>query len=100
MLLEFPEELERNNYMETLSRIYRIQYEDLRKMVNHMALAPKKNPDPVRREGPRKKKENKEDAGQTAQKLMLTWLTSYPKMFDTIEGYIGPEDFTTPLCPA
>ena len=48
MLLEFPEELERNNYMETLSRIYRIQYEDLRKMVNHMALAPKKNPDPVR----------------------------------------------------
>ena len=45
-----------------------------------MALAPKKNPDPVRREGPRKKKENKEDAGQTAQKLMLTWLTSYPKM--------------------
>ena len=97
MLLEFPEELERNNYMETLSRIYRIQYEDLRKMVNHMALAPKKNPDPVRREGPRKKKENREDAGQTAQKLMLTWLTSYPKMFDTIDGYIGPEDFTTPL---
>ena len=28
MLLEFPEELERNNYMETLSRIYRIQYEE------------------------------------------------------------------------
>lgn len=28
---------------------------------------------------------------------MLTWLTSYPKMFDTIAGYIGPEDFTTAL---
>lgn len=38
-LLEFPEELERNNYMESISRLYQIQFEDLRKMVNHMALA-------------------------------------------------------------
>ena len=37
-LLEFPEELERNNYMESISRIYQIKYEDLRKMVNNMAL--------------------------------------------------------------
>lgn len=28
---------------------------------------------------------------------MLTWLTSYPKMFETISGYITPDDFTTPL---
>ena len=97
MLLEFSEELERNNYMETISRIYQIQFEDLRKMVNHMALTPRKSSEPVRTEGPRKKKENREEGGQTSQKLMLTWLASYPKMFDTIAGYIGPEDFTTPL---
>ena len=97
MLLEFPEELERNNYMETISRIYQIQFEDLRKMVNHMALTPRKSSEPVRTEGPRKKKENRDEGGQTAQKLMLTWLASYPKMFDTIAGYVGPEDFITPL---
>ena len=28
---------------------------------------------------------------------MLTWLTSYPKMFETISGYITPDDFTSPL---
>ena len=28
---------------------------------------------------------------------MLTWLVSYPSMFDTVRGYIGPDDFTTPL---
>ena len=28
---------------------------------------------------------------------MLTCLTSYPSMFDTIAGYITPEDFVTPL---
>ena len=100
MLLEFPEELERNNYMETISRIYQIQFEDLRKMVNHMALTPRKSSEPVRTEGPRKKKENREEGGQTAQKLMLTWLASYPKMFDTIAGYIVSSGGTAGLCTA
>src|SRR5699024_11848940 len=54
MFVEFPEELERNNFRESISRIYQIQFEDLRKMVNHMALAPQKSSDTVRREGPRK----------------------------------------------
>lgn len=97
-LLEFPEELERNNYMETISRIYQIQYEDLRRMVNHMALSTGGNvSQKVSREHSTGRKEGKEDGGRTAQKLMLTWLTSYPSMFDTIQGIIGPEDFTTPL---
>lgn len=96
-LLEFPEELERNNYMESISRKYQIRYEDLRRMVNNLALsgtaisAKPKTPVKERRQ------EKKEDSIDASQKLMLTWLTSYPKMFDTIEGYIGPEDFTTPL---
>ena len=38
-LLEFPEELERNNYIESISEKYRIRQEDLRRMVNHMALS-------------------------------------------------------------
>lgn len=96
-LLEFPEELERNNYMESVSRIYQIKFEDLRKMVNNMALGGSSFGTVQRTEARTKKKENKEDAGHTAQKLMLTWLTSYPAMFDTIAGYITPADFTTPL---
>ena len=96
-LLEFPEELERNNYMESISRIYQIKVEDLRKMVNNMALGGTSMGTVKRAEARSRKKENKEDAGHTAQKLMLTWLTSYPAMFDTIAGYITPADFTTPL---
>lgn len=96
-LLEFPEELERNNYMESISRIYQIKVEDLRKMVNNMALGGTSMGTVKRAEARARKKENKEDAGHTAQKLMLTWLTSYPAMFDTIAGYITPADFTTPL---
>lgn len=96
-LLEFPEELERNNYMESISRLYQIQFEDLRKMVNRMALAGTAQTARPRTEIRSKKKEDREDASKTAQKLMLTWLTSYPSMFDTIEDYIDAEDFTTPL---
>ena len=96
-LLEFPEELERNNYMESISRLYQIQFEDLRKMVNRMALVGTAQTARPRTEIRSKKKEDREDASKTAQKLMLTWLTSYPSMFDTIEGYIDAEDFTTPL---
>lgn len=96
-LLEFPEELERNNYMESLSRIYHIKFEDLRKMVNNMALGGASTAVSKKPETRSRKKENKEDAGRTAQKLMLTWLASYPAMFDTIAGYITPADFTTPL---
>ena len=96
-LLEFPEELERNNYMESLSRIYHIKFEDLRKMVNNMALGGASTAVSKKPETRTRKKENKEDAGRIAQKLMLTWLASYPAMFDTIAGYITPADFTTPL---
>ena len=66
-------------------------------MVNRMALAGTAQTARPRTEIRSKKKEDREDASKTAQKLMLTWLTSYPSMFDTIEGYIDAEDFTTPL---
>ena len=96
-LLEFPEELERNNYMESISRNYQIRYEDLRRMVNNLALSgtaiSAKPKQPVKE----RRREKKEDGRDASQKLLLTWLTSYPKMFDTIEGYISPDDFTTPL---
>ena len=96
-LLEFPEELERNNYIESISARYQIKFEDLRRMVNNMALSGTGVAVKPRMEAVSKKKEGKEDAGHTAQKLMLTWLSSYPSMFKTIDGLIEPADFTTPL---
>ena len=96
-LLEFPEELERNNYMESISRKYQIRYEDLRRMVNNLALSGTGISAKPKAPAKERKREKKEDGRDASQKLMLTWLTSYPKMFDTIEGYIGPDDFTTPL---
>ena len=38
-LLAFPEELERNNYIQAVADKYRIGFEDLRKLVNNLAMA-------------------------------------------------------------
>ena len=97
-LLEFSEELERNNYIESISKKYQILPEDLRRMVNNMALSGRRVTQPKAENLTDRKKARKKESGKEAsQKLMLTWLTSYPKMFETISGYITPDDFTTPL---
>ena len=97
-LLEFSEELERNNYIESISKKYQILPEDLRRMVNNMALSGRRVTQPKAENLTDRRKARKKESGKEAsQKLMLTWLTSYPKMFETISGYITPDDFTTPL---
>ena len=39
----------------------------------------------------------KESAADKSQKLMLTWLVTYPAIFDTVEKYLSPSDFVVPL---
>ena len=39
----------------------------------------------------------KEDAGKTAQKVLLTWMIEEPKLFQVIGKYIHPDDFTEEL---
>lgn len=96
-LLEFPEQIERKNYIEAIAEKYQVSYDDLQKMVNHLALSGTPIKEKAEVKSGLNRKAKRENAADTAQKLLLTWLVSYPKMFDTIEGYIGPGDFTTPL---
>ena len=103
MLLELKDELERNLYIEAIVKKYRGQYgisvEDLRKRVNTLAL---KGTPEERRIQPKKSQEGapkkkKDSASDQAQKLMLTWIVTYPKIFDKVAQYLTPEDFVVPL---
>ena len=103
MLLELKDELERNLYIEAIVKKYRGQYgisvEDLRKRVNTLAL---KGTPAERRIQPKKSQEGapkkkKDSASDQAQKLMLTWIVTYPKIFDKVTQYLTPEDFVVPL---
>lgn len=102
MLLELKDELERNLYIEAIVKKYRSQYgvsvEDLRKRVNTLALkgTPAENRIQPKSSSTQNKKK-KESASDQAQKLMLTWLVTYPNIFDKVAQYLTPEDFIVPL---
>ena len=101
-LLEFPEALERDNYMHAVASEYFINYEDLRRLVNSLgsrlgtAAGGAKDREQLREERQKQKKE-KEDGIRRSQRLLLTWLIEDESLFDKIEGIITAEDFIEPL---
>lgn len=100
-LLEFPEALERDNYMQAVAAEYFINYEDLKRLVNGLgnrfgAAAAAENA-MERREERQKQKKEKEDGIRRSQRLLLTWLIEDERLFDKIEGIITAEDFIEPL---
>lgn len=96
-LLRFEDELERGNYMQAVAATYGISTEDLRKMVNRLALRGAGIPEPVKPKSGLNRTREKQNGFEMSQKLMLTWMTSYPELFGEIAKYISPEDFTKPL---
>ena len=97
-LCEFPEALERENYLEAVSREFFINYEDLKRLVNRMGarlgpVAPREEEENTAG----KKKKDREDGRNQSQRLLLTWLIENPFLFDKIEGIITPDDFIEDL---
>jgi len=95
-IVEFPEELERNNYIEAVADNYMISVDSLRKMVanygNMVGI--------VKNIGEPKKstfKKEKEDGVKKAQKILLTWMINDVPLFQKITKYVSPEDFIEPL---
>ena len=99
-LLEFSEPLERDNYIQAISREHFIPYEDLKRLVgqlgSRMDLRPAARPFSEKAEAKRPKRE-KEDGIRQSERLLLTWLIENPALFDKIEGIISPGDFTEDL---
>lgn len=96
-LLRIEDDIERNNYIEAVAQAYNVSVQNLRKKVNQLAMrgaGMKEMPKP--KSGIQRNQEKKNGFAMS-QKLMLTWLTSYPKIFGEVAKYISPEDFTNPL---
>ena len=96
-LLDFDDEIERNSYMEAVANTYQVEFDVLRKLVNKLALKGAGKKESIRPKSGRAKPKEKESGYEVSQKLMLTWLTTYPQIFDEVKRYIGVDDFTTPL---
>lgn len=100
MLLELSDELERNLYIEAIVKKYHrygISADDLRRRVQQLAMKGTPAENRIRPKSTDSQQKKKESAAEKAQKLMLTWLVTYPGIFDEVKKYITPSDFVTPL---
>lgn len=94
-LTQFEEEIERNNYIEAVSKAYNVGYEELKKLVVKIAVqsgmaTPAAKPKQTITV-------QKEDGNKKSQKLLLTWLIEHKELFVQVSRYISPEDFTEEL---
>lgn len=98
-LLYFTEEIERNNYIEAISRKYQISYENLRRLVNKYGVTEgeiliAKETRQAEKEQRMKQERQKEDKFQS-QKILLTMLIEDHTWFQKLNGSITPQDFGT-----
>ena len=91
----FELEIERENYIEAVTGRYQISFEGLRKMVMNELM--RGVPVPKIKERTQSRAEKKDDGFKVSQRLILTWLTEYPKLFATVSLYVRPEDFSDEL---
>ena len=93
-LTEFTDELERNNYLESVAARQNIPPALLRDMVHtfggRVVARETEEADEKRRQ--RKRKE-KDEGIREAQRLVLNWIATEPVSYEKIIQYITPEDF-------
>ncbi len=96
-LCSFSEEVERENYIEAVAEKYHIGFENLRKLVIMYAAKSGLVSPAVRPKTGIQSKNTPEEAIKKAQKLLLTWITDEPEVYEKIKKYITPKDFTVTL---
>lgn len=94
-LCSFTEKIERDIYVEAVAAKYMIPTADLQRLVAKYGMqmaGVKKEPTQLKSGVHENKK--KEDGMKQSQKLLLTWLIENTGLFQKINKYITPEDFT------
>lgn len=96
-LCEFTEDVERDNYLQSIAEKYMIGIDNMRKLVLSYASSTG-NARPVER--PKSgitQKNSPEENVRKAQRLLITWLVDEPGLYEKIKKYISTEDFTDEL---
>ena len=99
-LLEFSEELERDNYTQAVSKEFDIPYESLKKLVNYyggqaFVVQAVRDNDNAK---PKEKLKNTKDEGiKKSQRLLLSWLIEEDRLYPAIKDIISAGDFTEKL---
>ena len=89
-LLQFSEELERDNYIEAIADKYGMGFENLRKLVYHFGTQGLTGSEPRQKKS--REKPQKEDGMKQSQRLLLTWLIEDTRLFELIEEYLESQE--------
>ncbi len=96
-LCEFSEDVERDNYLQAVAEKYFIGIENLRKLVaTYAAQTGLAKPIERPKSGIQSKNRPEENA-RKSQRLLLTWITDEPSVYQKVRKYISVEDFTEEL---
>ncbi len=96
-LCGFEEEVERENYIESVAERYHIGYENLRKLVSGYAARTGLVKPVERPKSAAAGKPTPEDHIKKSQRILLTWLAEEPEIYPKVKAYLSPEDFTQEL---
>lgn len=96
-LCEFTEDVERDNYLQAVADKYFIGIENLRKLVvSYASQTGLARPVERPRSGVQRKNTPEENA-KKSQRLLITWVTDEPSLYEKIKKYISAQDFTEEL---
>lgn len=93
-LCGFEEEVERENYIEAVAQKYNIGFDNLRKLVGGYAMNTGMAQPVIRPKSTVTRKDTPEENTKKSQRLLLTWITEEPEIYQKIKPYIRAEDFT------
>ena len=97
MLLDFKDEIERDNYLESVCKIFNIPREGLSKLVKKTGLTYVGKEDKTVDAPKVSIKVKKEEASVSAQRILLAYLLDKTKWFMKVAQVISPEDFIDPF---
>ena len=96
-LCNFADDVERENYLEAIADKYHIGFENLRKLVNTYAAKTGLAKPVERPKSGSVQKSKPEDNHKKFQRVLITWITDEPALYQKIARYISVEDFTDEL---
>lgn len=101
LLAGIEEPLERQNYIEAVSREYYMGQKEFSELVDYYGtnayVQRQEKQRSQREERNASKEEVRETKRKQPQKLLLTWLVNEPVLFEKLQGLIGPDDFYEPI---
>ena len=96
-LMNFPDEIERDNYLSAICGKYNISVDSLKKLVAGLAAKNGGEYKPIERPKSGIRKPEPDANIKRVQCLLLTWLSDEPSVYKIVKEFITPEDFTDEL---